>query len=495
MNREMDAVKRVTLCGAWPILLCVLAAVASSQQRTDAKAGFVEKEISFKAQDGWTIYGTLSIPSGLGRGEKVPGILMVHSPSHDRDIYLGAHQVGLTTYAKENLTTATGGMVTLRIDIRGRGKSAEGQEYHSFTEEQRARVALDVGGAIKFLSEQEQVDGNRIGVVAEGASAEPAVSAGFGDHRVAAMALLSGRVGSEVREMVGTRDIPVLCVASKEDRVGVADMAAVYRLSPSSASDLLVYSDLGIGYPMFIVWANKFPNEKPLESTVGEWLAARLRSAGREVSFKTADGWTLYGTLRGPAGSGEQGVPGVVLLHSYLTDRHVFDHLEQLLSDGGFAVLNFDFRGRGESKGKGGYFDLSLEERDQAYLDAKAALDLLASQKGVNSDRLALVATSIGVKYGMKAAAPDSRVKAFVMLGGMPDRPDVENSRFPILFVSSKGSPPIMKAFQDFYRRARDRGSSLLEYEGGSIGYQVFELDHSLEPLIVRWLKPQLSMP
>jgi len=246
---------------------------------------------------------------------------------------------------------------------------------------------------------------------------------------------------------------------------------------------------------MFIVWANKFPNEKPLESTVGEWLASRLRAAGREVSFKTEDGWTLYGTLRAPAGSGSPSAPGVVLLHSYLTDRHVFDHLEQLLADAGLAVLNFDFRGRGESKGKGGYFDLSLEERDKAYLDAKAALNFLAAQKGVNADRLALVTTSIGVKYGMKAAALDPRVKAFVMLGGMPDRPDVERSHFPILFVSSKGSPPIMKAFQDFYKLARDRGSSLLEYEGGSIGYQLFELDESLQPFIVRWLKPQLSLP
>jgi dienelactone hydrolase len=487
--------RRALLCAAGFVLPSVLAFGGQLQGKGPSKPAFTESEISFKAEDGWTIYGTLSVPLTLGRGEKVPGVLMVHSPSHDRDIYLGAHQVGLTTYASENLRTAVGEMIALRIDIRGRGKSVDPQEYHSFTEKQRARVALDVAGAINFLCGQEHVDSNRIGVVAEGASAEPAVRAAFEDHRVVAIALLSGRLGREAKDMVAARDIPVLCVASKEDRVGVADMADVYGLSPSSASDLMVYSDLGIGYPMFIVWANKFPKEKPLESTVGEWLAGRLRAAGLKVSFKTEDGWTLYGTLRVPPSPGQQGTPGIALLHSYLTDRHVFDHLEQLLADSGLAVLNFDFRGRGESKGKGSYFDLPLGERDKAWLDAKAALDFLASQKGVNPDRLALVTTSIGVKYGLKAAAPDARVKAFVMLGGMPDRPDVEKSRFPILFVSSKGSPPIMQAFQDFYKLARDRGSSLLEYEGGSIGYQVFEIDESLQPFIVRWLKPQLNLP
>jgi hypothetical protein len=94
----------------------------------------------------------------------------------------------------------------------------------------------------------------------------------------------------------------------------------------------------------------------------------------------------------------------------------------------------------------------------------------------------------------MKAACVDPRVKSFVMLGGMPDRADVEKSRFPILFVSSLGLPPIAQAFRDFYKIAKDHGSSLLEYEGGSVGYQIFEIDENLQPFIVKWLKPQLTM-
>src|SRR5689334_11634277 len=60
------------------------------QEQNAAKASFTEKEVSFKTEDGWMIHGTLSVPSDLKPG-KVPGVVMVHSPAHDRDIYLGGH--------------------------------------------------------------------------------------------------------------------------------------------------------------------------------------------------------------------------------------------------------------------------------------------------------------------------------------------------------------------------------------------------------------------
>jgi dienelactone hydrolase len=272
-------------------------------------------------------------------------------------------------------------------------------------------------------------------------------------------------------------------------------MAEVYKLSNNSASDLIVVQDVGIGNSMFIMWANKFPNQKPLEFTIAEWFVPRLQSSAQEVSFTSGDGWTIFGDLSLSKPNHQTKNPGVILIHSYLTDRHVFDELEQMLVAAGFSVLNMDFRGRGKSVAKGTYFDLSQAERDKAYLDVQAAANFLASQEGVNQDRLAIVATSIGVKYGLKAASSDARIKSFVMLGGMPDREDVEKSRFPILFISSLGLPPIADAFRGFYSMTRDRGSQLLEYKGGAVGYQIFEIDNGLQPLIVKWLKPQLSLP
>ena len=487
--------KRALLSASVIVLLICGLAVGLPQEQNAATANFDEKEVSFKTEDGWIIHGTLSIPAGLKPGGKIPGVVLVHSPAHDRDIYLGGHQIGPNTFAKLSLRSELGEAATLRIDIRGRGKSAEPQEYHTFNPEQRARVSFDISGAIDFLRHQPIVDPERIGVVAESVSAEPAVVAAYKDRRVRALVLLSGRLNQAAKDMVpGRNDLPVLCLASKEDKIGLADMADVYKLSTNPTSDLMVFRDIGIGNSMFIMYANKFPKEKPLETIVADWVTPRLSASAREVSFRTADGWNLYGTLRLPQTPSQSKSPGVILVHSYLTDRHVFDNLEHLLSAAGFVVLNFDFRGRGKSQEKGNYFDLPMSERDNAYLDVKAALEFLASYPAVNSDRLALVTTSIGVKYGLKAACSDPRVKTFVMLGGMPDRADVEKSRFPILFVSTLGLPPIAQAFRDFYKMAKDHGSTLLEYEGGSIGYQLFDLDENLQPFIVKWLKPQLSL-
>ncbi len=469
-----------------------------AQNRDAADKTFTETEISFKAEDGWTIYGTLSIPAGVARGEKVPAVLLIHSPAHDRDIYRGQHQVGINKFAKESLRSALGKVITLRIDIRGRGRSAGEREYFTFTPEQRTKVALDVSGAIAFLSKHEQIDAGCVGIVAEGPSAEAAVVGAYKDQRVRAMALLSGRMNEAAKDLIASRaDLPLLCLASKEDKTGLLDMAEAYSRSRNPMSDLMLFRDIGAGNSMFIMWANKYPDEKALEITVGEWLAARLKDSigAREVSFQTEDGWNLSGNFRPPQGKSQMNAPGVILIHSYLTDRHVFDELEQMLSAAGMAVLNFDFRGRGKSQGKGTYFDLAQRDRDNAWLDVKAATDFLASQKGVNPDRTAIVASSIGVKYGLKAAVADARIRSFVMLGGMPDRPDVEKAQFPILFIASQGLPPIAQAFREFYQMTKERGSHLLEYEGGSVGYQLFEFDKSIEPMIVRWLKPQLTIP
>jgi hypothetical protein len=80
------------------------------------------------------------------------------------------------------------------------------------------------------------------------------------------------------------------------------------------------------------------------------------------------------------------------------------------------------------------------------------------------------------------------------MLAGLPDRAEIEKSSFPILFVSSLGVPPIAEAFREFYKLTRDRGSYLVEHEGGALGYQIFEIDEKLQPLILRWLKPRLTL-
>jgi hypothetical protein len=58
----------------------------------DKPAGFylkpdsVQKEITFKTVDGWTIYGTYTIPSSYKSGEKLPAVLFLHVWRTDEEV-------------------------------------------------------------------------------------------------------------------------------------------------------------------------------------------------------------------------------------------------------------------------------------------------------------------------------------------------------------------------------------------------------------------------
>jgi dienelactone hydrolase len=453
------------------------------------KARPIGREVTFSTEDKWTIHGVLTIPIDFQGKPKVPAIILIHAPVHDSAIF------GNNPYPSLREALEDGTLATLRIDIRGRGKSDQPHEFHEFTAEQRSRVVLDVRAAANFLVTLKEIDPTKIGIVAEMGSADYALTEAMNDRRIRAMVMLSGRLGRAVKDLIpDRRDLPLLGVASEEDKGGIGDMTEAIKLSRNHYSKLMTFRDVGVGNSMFITWAAKFPKEKGLQITVGEWLIAQMWPTyePREVSFQSEDGWMIYASLRVPKIDDSPNAPGVVLVHSNLSDRHVYDDLEVMLADAGIAVLNLDFRGRGKSHNKGYYFELPQPERDKAYLDAIAGLKFLASQPGVDANRLAVIGTAIGTRYAIKAALSNPRVKAFVMLGGLPEKSEVEGARFPIMFVSTLGVPPIAEAFRDFYKLAKDRRSKLVEHEGGALGYQIFEIDEELQPQIVRWLKPIL---
>jgi dienelactone hydrolase len=240
-------------------------------------------------------------------------------------------------------------------------------------------------------------------------------------------------------------------------------------------------------------------DEKPIEDVVCNWIAARLRSLGRfaEVSFKSEDGWTIYGNLLVPDGlEKDERAPGIVLLHSGASDRYIFHSLERLFVRNGIAVMNIDWRGRGKSREKGNYFRLSREERDAAYLDAKAAVSFLADQPDVDSAKMAILGTYLGAKLAVAAALGDQRIGALVMLSGYipsgKERDKIARAHFPVLFIGSRGFGPVTNAMADLYELTRDKGSELIIYDGGALGHQLFEVDRALKQRIVDWVKNRL---
>ena len=481
-----------------------------------------EQEIKFQTEDGWTIHGSLHLTADANTEHRAPAALLLHAAGHDRDAFASFVYPGMA----EILTSQ--GVAVLRIDWRGRGQSIGEQEYHSFSDRQREKISLDVRAALDFIAKQPEVDRDRIAVFAEEVSAEWAVMGSEGDPRVKALALLSGRLSAKAREVLAAnKGIPILCMVSKEDKHGFDDMSGVYAESASPESDLRVYEDMGMGTTMFTLWRYKYPDkkgveflskhqgvdtdkiglvprdpgdEKPIEDVICNWIAARLKSFGRvkEVSFKTEDDWTIYGNLRIPDNLKEgTRAPGIVLLHSGWSDRYIFHHLETLFAKSGIAVFNIDWRGRGKSRGKGNYFTLPREERDRAYLDAKAAVNILADQPEVDSRKMAILGTYLGSKFAVMAAIGDSRIGALVMLSGYipsgKEREEIAGVPFPILFIGSRGFGPVTNAMADLYELTKDRGSEVRVYDGGALGYQLFEVDEGLEPYIVNWVRNRLT--
>jgi len=481
-----------------------------------------EKQIKFQTEDGWTIYGSLHLPATASADAPAPAALLLHAAGHDRDAFTSFVYPGMAQLLNAQ------GVAALRIDWRGRGESIGPQEYHSFTEAQKEKIRFDVQAALNFMSEQSEIDANRLAVFAEEVSSEWAVTGTVGDPRVKALSFLSGRISEQTREILATNSqMPVQCVVSKEDKPGFEAMSAVYSRTESRESDFKVYENMGMGTTMFTVWRYHYPdkkgveflaknqgvdtekiglvprdpgNEKPIEEVICNWISARLKAIGsvKEVSFKTEDGWTIYGNLRIPENiEAGQRVPGVVLLHSGWSDRYIFHGLEIVCARLGVAVLNIDWRGRGKSREKGNYFTLPREERDRAYLDAKAAVNLLADQPGVDAGSIAILGTYLGAKLAVMAAMGDPRIGALVMLSGYipsaKERDEIATINFPILFIGSRGFAPVTNAIFDLYELTREKGSEVIIYDGGAIGYQLFEVDEGLEHRIVSWIKAKLK--
>lgn len=473
-------------CKAWfsLIMLVLTWGVTCGSART------AETAISFKTEDGWTIHGMLSVPQSVTG--KIPVVIFLHSYEHDSGAY--------GQYLYPGLVQIIGGqrVATLRFDFRGRGKSTGPKELSAFSPEELSKLYLDVRAALAFLASQPQLDMSRIGLVAEGQSAEAAVMGWRGDDRIKGLVLISGRLTEAAKkEIARHHQLPLYLIVSKEDRESFRDMAHAYRLTRSPFSRIGVYKDVGVGTTMFSVWRSEHPREKPLEEGLAAWMIERLNAVGetQEVSFQTEDDWTLHGTLRTPVNlSANAKTPAVIMLHSSFTDRHIFDRLAELMVQHGLIVLNFDTRGRGQSIGRGVLLDLPPNERNKTALDAKAAVNFLASKPYVGP--IGLVGPDRGASYALAAAISDKRVRALVLMTTLitsKEREEIATLDIPIFYLVSQELEKVTNdSMRQAYTATQHRGSRLLVYNGGVLGYDLFEIDETLESTLAQWMKEQL---
>jgi len=117
--------------------------------------------------------------------------------------------------------------------------------------------------------------------------------------------------------------------------------------------------------------------------------------------------------------------PGILMLHGFTgnkTEAHrLFVHVARSLSEYGFIVLRFDFRGSGDSDGE--FEDMTLPGEVS---DAERALTFLLRRRNIDRDRVGVIGLSMGGRVAAILASKDKRVKFAVLyspaLGPLRDR-------------------------------------------------------------------------
>ena len=324
-------------------------------------------------------------------------------------------------------------------------------------------------------------------VVGVGAAGSAALRAAAADGSVCGVVLWDTLLEDDDLQLLAEwPEVAVLGVAHASDRDSLRWVSDAFLISAHRDSDLVVASmdDPGADDAAIV--------------RVREWITGRsaVSAAVDEVVFAGVDGWELHGTRWLP--QRDKPVPGVVLLHTGRSDRAAYTRLQRLLAEAGLAVLNLDWRGRGESINRGSYFDLAEDTRNAAWQDALAALDHLAAQESVDETRLATVGTVHGAEYAVRAACRDERVVAVVLLTGYrPQDPSeaahLTSGAVDTLYITCTAHRITTAAMRELHSASPPGRSQYVEYPGAALGYQLFELDHDLEPRVAGWLAEVLN--
>jgi hypothetical protein len=143
--------------------------------------------------DGLKLAGIMRVPEGMRPGERRPAFIVMHGFGSN----MNSHNVLEPCAMFEKL-----GYVTLRFDMRGCGAS-EGERGRILCLDQVA----DTRNALSHLTQQKQVDPDRIGLIGSSFGAAVAVYAGGVDERVAAV-ISSGGWGDGARKFRGQHPTP-----------------------------------------------------------------------------------------------------------------------------------------------------------------------------------------------------------------------------------------------------------------------------------------------
>lgn len=200
-----------------------------------------------------------------------------------------------------------------------------------------------------------------------------------------------------------------------------------------------------------------------------------VAEAGR-VSVTTTDGVSISADHRG---SGEH---GVILVHSFHTDRTGWGDLSEVFDRQGASVISLDLRGHGSSRGEATPVDMAKDVAAAAkYLRARGA------------KKITVIGAGLGGNVAFAAAAADAEITDVVMISPRLDANGVKISasllkfgRRPLLLLSGSDDQLSIKAANMMADRIDSATVEVLSASGS--GLKLINRDSSIQGILVSWL-------
>lgn len=139
-------------------------------------------------------------------------------------------------------------------------------------------------------------------------------------------------------------------------------------------------------------------------------LSCSTQPENGAIFIKTFDKRTISADVRFPGQKGP--FPVVILIHQGNSNRQEWNFLLPELNRGGYAVINYDIRGYGNSQKVGNLVDLYTNPK-RAPRDLEAVLQYIKDNDYFDSSKIAVVGSSIGGNLALsldKHSGVNSRV-------------------------------------------------------------------------------------
>ena len=183
--------------------------------------------------------------------------------------------------------------------------------------------------------------------------------------------------------------------------------------------------------------------------------------------------------------------PGVILIHMLYGERSQWGLFPEQLTAAGFAVLNIDLRGHGETGGEVDW-DLAISDLQQVW-------GYFAGQPDIDQERIAFIGASIGANLALIASSNEPAVRTAVSLSPGLSYAGVETENAmnayrnrPILIAASQDDAYAANSSTVLEGTAAGE-SQLIMYQDAGHGTLMLRAEPELAQEITAWLSQYLE--